>query len=53
MSKKALDRTAQRNFTLGMKNFIKSDWFTCIATTLAMAATVVFNYLYHGGRVVW
>lgn len=36
-----------------MEKWYESDWFISFASALAMIATIVGNYFYNGGRLVW
>lgn len=31
----------------------RSDWVMCMIALLIMIATIVGNYIYHGGHLVW
>ena len=31
----------------------ENDWSTCIFVVGVMCLTIVANYFYHGGRIVW
>lgn len=31
----------------------QTDWFTCILAALAIAITIIGNYLIHGGHISW
>lgn len=35
------------------QKWYNTDWFVCTSTAVGFIATVVANYIYHGGRVVW
>lgn len=35
------------------KKFYDNDWFIISLSFISLTATVVANYYYHGGNVVW
>lgn len=36
-----------------LKQLFDKDWFVIMMAVVAVAVTIVSNYLYHGGRLVW
>ena len=35
------------------ENIDRDDWIACIITGIALIVTIIGNYIYHGGHVVW
>ena len=34
-------------------SWYNNDWFVIFLTVLAIIATIIGNYYYHGGHIVW
>jgi hypothetical protein len=35
------------------EKWYNNDWFLCMIAAVAAAITIIGNYYYHGGHLVW